>query len=360
MIFENLSVSRVILHEVFKRKDDRLVVPPRYGGHLIQLPADALDDFKARVIDALGNNSKSMEMTIADGSSGSVPEICARLIKANDTQFIQISQSIADQLAAKQIARTLPGGIVVVFSGNIGSPPRPYLGIIKAETQSGFLREVKRGGIDAAYLKDLFLTPAAKLYKIGLFIHLDNNADPKKFPEGWQSYVFDSHMSSANRDGAAQYFYEAFLGCVIPQNSSYLTKSFFDHTKEFIRGLSLPPEKRADLLTGLYTYLKVDNTPTLSVNAFSKSYLPNDAADDFETFMKQRKFPLSAIQKDITDLHSVLRLRKMMFSQSIKFTAPHEAFKEMVTVEPMEGKGPDGQPQQWTLIIIRDHIREEQ
>ena len=349
----------MILHEVFQRKDDKLPIPPRYGGHLIQLPTDAMDDFKTRVIDALGNNSKSMEMTISDGAAGSVPEISSRLIKANDSQFIQISQAIADQLTAKQIARTLPGGIVVVFSGTIGSPARPFLGIIKAETQSGFLREVKRGGIDAAYLKDLFLTPAAKLYKIGLFVHFDSNADPKAFPIGWQAFVFDSHMSSANRDGAAQYFYEAFLGCVIPQNSSFLTKAFFDHTKEFIKRLSLPPEKRADLLTGLYTYLKVDNAPTLSVNAFSKNFLPGDTADDFEAFMKQKKFPLGAIQKDISDIQSVLRLRKMVFSNSIKFTAPPEAFKDMVTVESVDGKSKDGTPQQWTRITIRDHIRDE-
>jgi hypothetical protein len=165
MIFENMSVKRMILHEVFQRKDDKLPIPPRYGGHLIQLPADAMDDFKTRVIDALGNNSKRMEMTISDGAA------------------------------------------------------------------------------------------------------------------------------------AAQYFYEAFLGCVIPQNSSFLTKAFFDHTKEFIKGLSLPPEKRADLLTGLYTYLKVDNAPTLSVNAFSKNFLPRDTADDFEAFMKQKNFPLGPFKK---------------------------------------------------------------
>ncbi|MBN9603405.1 MAG: nucleoid-associated protein [Afipia felis] len=360
MILENMSVKRIILHEVFQRKDDRLPVTPRYGGHLIQLPTDAMDDFKTRIIEAMGNNSKSMQMTIADGASGSVPEIASRLVKANDAQFIQISQAIADQLTAKQIARTLPGGIVVVFSGTVGSPARPFLGIIKAETQSGFLREVKKGGIDASYLRDLFLTPAAKLYKIGMFIHVDPNADPKKFPEGWLSFVYDSHMTSANRDGAAQYFYEAFLGCIIPQNSSFLTKAFFDHTRDFIKAMNVPPEKRADLLTGLYTYLKVDNTPTLSVDSFAKNYLPKEAADDFQIFMTQRKFPLTNIQKDIADLQSVLRLRKMVFSNSIKFTAPPEAFKDMVSVETIDGKSQTGVPQQWTRITIRDHVRDEQ
>lgn len=349
----------MILHEVFQRKDDKRPIPPRYGGQLLQLPVEAIDDFKSRVIDALGNNSKSMEMTITDGSAGSVPEIAFRLIKATDAQFVQQSQAIADQLAAKQFARTLPGGIVVVFSGTVGSPSRPFLGIIKAETQSGFLREVKRGALDAAYLKDLFLTPAAKLYKIGIFVHSDPSADAKAFPSGWKAFVFDSHMSSANRDGAAQYFYEAFLCCVIPQNSSFLTKMFFDHTKSFIKELDLPQEKRADLMTGLYTYLKIDNTPTLSVNSFAKKFLSADTADAFEAFMKQKKFPTNAIQKDITDLQGQLRLRKMVFSNSIKFTAPPEAFNDMITVETIDGKAKDGTPQQWTRITVRDHIRDQ-
>jgi hypothetical protein len=360
MFFENMSVRRMILHEVFQRKDDKLPIAPRYGGQLLQLPADAIDDFRSRVVEALGNNSKSMEMTIMDGSVGNVPEVAAKLIKATDAQFVQQSQAIADQLTAKQIARKLPGGIVVVFSGTIGSPARPFLGIIKAETQSGFLREVRRGGaLDASYLKDLFLTPAAKLYKIGIFIHADPTANAKEFPAGWKAFVFDSHMSSANRDGAAQYFYEAFLCCVIPQNSAFLTKVFFDNTKEFIKALDLPQEKRADLMTGLYTYLKIDNTPVVSVNSFAKKFLTDETADDFEEFMKRKKFPTGAIQKDITDLQSQLRLRKMVFSNSIKFTAPPEAFNEMVTVETIEGKASDGTPQQWTRITVRDHIRDQ-
>ncbi|WP_441228228.1 nucleoid-associated protein [Tardiphaga sp. 20_F10_N6_6] len=358
MIFENISVERIILHEVFKRKDDKLLVPPRYGGHMISLPQEALDDFSGRVIEALGNNSKSMEMTISNTNVGSVPHIATDLIKARDDKFITLSQTIADELAKTQISRTLPGGIVVVFSGQIGSPSRKYLGIIKAETQSGFLREVSRSGMDAAYLKDLFLTPAAKLYKIGVFVAPPSGIS--EFPNGWQAFVFDSHMSSAKRDGAAQYFYEAFLGCVIPKNSSFLTKEFFEHTKEFVKGLSIPREERADLLTGLYTYLKVDQTPTISVSSFAKTYLPANTVDDFSHYMKQKKFPSGTVQKDTSDLKGVLRLRKMVFSNSIKFTAPPEAFKDMVTVETINGEGSDGSPQEWTRITIRDHIREDQ
>jgi hypothetical protein len=84
--------KRMILHEVFQRKHDKLPIAPKYGGQLLQLPVDAIDDFRSRVVEALGNISMSMEMTIIDGSVGNVPEIAAKLIKANDTQFIQQSR----------------------------------------------------------------------------------------------------------------------------------------------------------------------------------------------------------------------------------------------------------------------------
>jgi hypothetical protein len=34
MAVENLAVKRLILHEVFKGRDDSGAVTPRYGGHL--------------------------------------------------------------------------------------------------------------------------------------------------------------------------------------------------------------------------------------------------------------------------------------------------------------------------------------
>ncbi|TWA90251.1 hypothetical protein [Bradyrhizobium stylosanthis] len=87
-------------------------------------------------------------------------------------------------------------------------------------------------------------------------------------PQGWTAHVYDSQMTLQNREGAAKYFFDAFLGCQIPQNRAHLTRTFFEHTRTFIRLLPVEPEIRDDLLTSLYTYLKVDQTPTIQVNKF--------------------------------------------------------------------------------------------
>lgn len=179
-------------------------------------------------------------------------------------------------------------------------------------------------------------------------------------PEGWKAFVYDSHMTTANRDGAAKYFFELFLGCRTPENSAYLTRTFFQHTREFIRELTVEPEVKDDLLTSLYTYLKVDQTPTIQVNGFSTAYLPVRSQDEYRNFMARKHFPLTAVQKDIADIKSHLRKRRVQFAGSIELTAPPESFKDLITMEtiPADGAAPRI-PHEWTRITIKDRIRDQ-
>jgi hypothetical protein len=84
MAVENLAVQRLILHEVFKGRDDSGAVTPRYGGQLANLPAAAMEAFRERVVDALGNTSQSMEMDIIDAQAGSAVD-CQQACLGNQT-----------------------------------------------------------------------------------------------------------------------------------------------------------------------------------------------------------------------------------------------------------------------------------
>src|SRR5262249_48135870 len=136
----------------------------------------------------------------------------------------------------------------------------------------------------------------------------------------------------------------------------------FDNTKEFIKKLDVTPETRADLLTSLYTYLKVSLTPTIEVNGFSDSYIPTAAfRDDYREFMIARNFPMSPVSKDISELENVLKLRKVVFNNNIRLSAPPEAFRDLITIETVPkdpvGLGP---PSVWTVITVRDEIRDQE
>jgi hypothetical protein len=242
----------------------------------------------------------------------------------------------------------------VVFTGTVGATSRPFVGVIKAEKQSGF----RERGTAIQYLTDLFLTPASKLYKIGFFTQTDAR---RTLPDGWSAHVYDNHMTTRNREGAAKYFYGTFLGCRMPENSAYLTRSFFENTRDFIRQLPVQPEVKDDLLTSLYTYLKVDQTPTIQVNSFSTAYLPNEAQDDYTNYMRSKNFPLTAVQKDILDLKGQLSKRRVRFSGSIELSGPPEAFKDLIEIETVVGDGTaPGQSPEWTRITIKDRIRAQE
>lgn len=352
MAFENLNIRRVVLHEVFKRRHDGALITPRYATQLINLPPDAMDVFRERVVDAMGTASQSMQMEIADAGADSAVALASSLIATADPGFLSDSSKFADKLASAQMSKSLPGGILVVFDGSVQAAGYPLVGVIKAEKQTGF----RQGGTSLQFLKDLILTPASKLYKIGIFVR--EGAPTAQLPLDWNAFVYDSHMTSANRDGAAKYFFEHFLGCRIPQNSAYLTRAFFEHTRDFVRQLPFEPEVKDDLLTSLYTYLKVDQTPTIQVSAFSTTYLPPDCQDDYRAFMENKHFPMNAVQKDPAELKAQLRKRRIRFTGSIELTGPPESFKELISIETFPADGPvDGQPSEWTRITIRDRIR---
>src|ERR1700682_6054947 len=160
MAFENLAVQRLILHEVFQRRDDGNAISPRYGGQLLQLPANAMDVFKERIVEALGSDSQCMEMEIAKSDTASAIEISSSLMSKADAAYITYSQKFADKLTDVQVARNLPGGMLVVFSGSVGAAARAVVAVIKAETQGGFRRLNQGGGLALQYLQDLFLKPA--------------------------------------------------------------------------------------------------------------------------------------------------------------------------------------------------------
>lgn len=362
MIFENLSISRIITHEVFQRDSDRNIVAPSYGTNLIALDQQALDAFCSRIMEAMGRAARALEMTISQAGPRSVCALADALVDYDDPVFIQESATAADKLAEAQTSRGLPGGILVVFSGTAGHPSRRIVGFIKAETHSGFTRQRdENGSISLRFLTNLLLTPQTKLYKIGIFVESDpENANP--LPSGWRAFIYDDQISTSNKLTAAQYFYEGFLGCFFPETSARLTREFHDYTKDFIRRLDVPEEDKIDLHNALITYLKVDQSPTVQTSAFAQAFLPSpETRDAYEQFMRAKEFPAIAIHKDLADVASALRYRKVSFSGEIRLIAPADKFESMVRMQSIEGE-PDqhGQIPTWTQIIVKDRIRAQE
>lgn len=357
MVLNNLRITRIAAHEILRRNDDRTMVEPRYGDEVIVLTDDALSELADRIVTALGRASRSMDMEIIQFGAGSAVDLSRQIISApDDHSFVEVSKVVANKLADSQASRVIPGGVLVVISGEVGYPARKMVALIKAEVQSGFVKKFRDdGSLAVEFLTDLFLTPESKLYKIGIFVA--HPAGPP--PEGWEASVYDVAMTAGNRLTAAQYFYERFLGLGFPRNAAMYTKKFHDLTKAYIGGLPLSEEKKSDLHNALITYLKVEVNNAIHVGEFADLYFDEPAAKDaFQEYMAANDFPLQQVQKDIADIQANLRFRRVVFPRDIKLTAPAESFGDMVTLETIEGDpDPNGLVQEWTRITVKGRIQ---
>ncbi len=362
MLFENLTVDRVIIHEVFPLTEEKTRVQPNYGTALVVLSPDASGAFKNRVVEALGKDSQCLEMQISRSGPGSLIATACQLLDEDTDGFIKLSRCVADNLSHAQQSRAIPGGILAVFTGKIGHPAKRCVCCIKAEPHDGFTRKKVDGRIELELLKDLFLTPKAKLYKIGMFVEVSpGKADGGDKAQEFTSFVYDAGMTATNRDAAAHYFFDGFLGCCFPPSEARQTKSFYTLTRKFIDALDLPEEKKFDLHTALRIYLKIDQTP-IQVSSFADFYFPDvETRDVYTTFMRENDFPTHAVRKDTKDIASHLKQRKVRFRSNIKLVGPADKFKDLVQVVAIDGP-PDehGNVPKWTNITIQDRIASEE
>ncbi|MEI9412284.1 nucleoid-associated protein [Mesorhizobium salmacidum] len=357
MLFENLKVHRVAVHEVFRRNDDRSIQPPAYSNNLESLSAEAMGAFRLRMTDALSGQTQSLQMRIVKVGAGSFLECAEGLIGSDDAAFLLGSKELATKLAESQLARRIPGGMVIVFNGTVGAVSVPFIGVIKAEIQQGFRRSLAGAIAIIEFLNNIFLTPATRLYKIGVMA-FDDTTKPK--PEGRRAFIFDSNISAGNREAAATYFYDGFLGCALPSDGPYETMRFFDLTKEFIRGSDLQPEKKRDMVDSLYVFVRDEQDPTFTADQFGSRFFPAELQDPYADFMTNRKFTPNAVVRDTSQMGSRLRRRRLKFGGDIELSASPEALKTKVHMEPIPADGILGDSNSWTRVIIRERLTGEQ
>lgn len=329
-----LRIEKIIAHEVYSLDNERKVVQPKYSSSFTNLDVKGINTFQERIVDALGNDSHCLEMSVEDFDGGSAFDLCNNMLDANNQSFIQNSCRLADKLAESHTSRNIPGGILVIFSGVTGSNNHKYIGIIKAELHNGFSLQEASDKLLLQFLSDLLLTPQQKLYKIAIFISMtEKRTAGTRTQDDFTILVYDHNMSRSEPSQAARYFYYDFLGCIFSPTDQKLTNDFYHFTKEFIDGLDIASEDKLDLHTSLYTYLKISRGTSIQVAEYAQSYLQPSLRDNYQNHMSKKEFPAHAIRKDITYLKNKLRRRNIKFTSDVKLNAPTENFEELIKVK---------------------------
>lgn len=360
----NLSIDRIIIHQIYQRNQDGNRVPPTQSHEYTKFDHNAMVAFKSRVIDALGEGSKAVQMEIVNQEQGDLPKLVDQMIDQDIDSFAVSSYDFAQKLTTAQTSRAIPGGIVVVFCGKQGHPSKKFLGVIKAEIHSAYEKEINENTneISLKFVEEVLLTPGSRLYKTAGFFEKasydETNAD---LNDKWTVMVSDYQINQADGKAAARYFYSIFLGCDYPQTSARTTKQFYESTSSFIAGLGRSEADKSDLFNALITYLKVDTSSTISASDFALKYFDVDTQDVFTDHMEKCGLPTNAFTKDLFHIEKKLKFRKLSFSKNVKITAPSEIFNKLISITSIEGD-PDesGNPAEWTQVIIKDRITQQE
>ena len=354
MLFNNLKLDKIVVHEVFQRTVDG-PLKPRLGTTLEVLAKDAVDVFCSRVANALGKGSKCVEMALLEGGDDSACALTTRLLNCEKNEFILQSQQAATLLTKAQTSTGYPGGLMIVFSGTVGPANHPYVGYLKAEPQNGFRQTTTDGQSILEFLHKLFLTPDSKVYKIGMFIHCPDECDDDN---PYRCFLFDSNISKKEATAAAAYFYQSFLGLTHLVESAKLTRDFINYTRQFIKKLDVPEEKRFELNTALVTYVKTDQSELISMSEFADRYLPDDdTRDEYESFCVSKKLPDHAFAKDLSESGSLLKVRTIKFGKNVKLTGPADSLGKLISIKPIEG---ENEGEMWTQITVKAKMLGEQ
>jgi len=177
LLFTNFIIQRLIVHFISRstKSDDTSI---RHSSKTIDVGSEGIEELSRRIIDAVRHRSQSLEMIFTSRDVFIYKEtLKVFATPIEDKDFIKISIDITNHIYdIINKNKTIPLGAIVVLEGCTGPDNRKCFVIIKAETHNGFA-----GDIDESvhFIKNLFLTPEQKMYKVAFII--DN---PK--------YIFDN------------------------------------------------------------------------------------------------------------------------------------------------------------------------
>lgn len=364
MLLQNISINRIIIHQVFRRDEDGNRVPPFQSHEYTNFTSSAMDAFKNRIVSALGHESKAVRMEIVNQEANYLPALVDQMVCQDRESFAVSSYDIANMLTNAQQYKHIPGGIIVIFDGDQDGDQKKFIGIIKAEIHSGYEKIVDpdTNEISLKFIEELLLTPGTRLYKAaGFFQRSVRSQSSDDLNDKWIVMVSDNQISKVDGKVAAQYFYADFLGCGYPQTSARTTKQFYESTKAFINNMDITQENKIDLYNALSNYLRLETSSTINASEFAARYFDIDTQDSFTNHIMQSGLPSTSFTKDIEHIKSKLKQRKLRFKNNVKITAPPDVFEEMIEIETIDGDLDESEtPTEWTKIIVKDRIYEQE
>jgi hypothetical protein len=354
--FKGMQIQRLVAHTIHARTKDKQLIPPSCTDALMPLDQDSKDLVQLRLIGALGSSSHGVEMGIAKTDANSFLQRAANMIRCNDDAFLAQSKLLAMALAEAQTNPKWPGGVQIILSGVVGELRKPFLAVIKAETDKGF-NLVERGGeIKLEVVKKMLLSATQRLYKVGILVEMSPSTpnDSGLFEvANYRAFLFDHLLTATETGSAAAYFYDAFLGLNILASARKQTEVFYKESKNFINAAPVTEEERIALWEALRVELR-NNAPTINATEFAENNLPEPLQKEYLEQLISSGFPNQAVVKDLDYIkHKLRRPRHVLFTSGVSIRVPAgQVFSDTIKIVP----GSDG----YTQVMIRGTVQDRE
>lgn len=275
-----------------------------------------------RLYDALGNSRKTFELNYEYQNEGSLFHFLHRESSLSDSDFVVESARLASELASAHFRKKIPGGYCLFGEGNTFDG-QEFFFVIKAELQEVF--QIENNSLQL--IKDVFLSPAKELHKIGFFIRRPGS--------NFTPFMYDDQFSPQKKD-LTEYFYGKFMGLTTDLNDALRSKNFHQQTKEFISSNIQNVADKIGLLGALNTLYREETSGLIDPKGFVESYFEGGLKNKFELDILP-DFPHS-FTKDTTLLDRSLNLDRVSIplTYSVKLVGSVSSLADVSIIEEEE------------------------
>lgn len=337
LAYNALKIERLVMHRILPKNPTRDHVEAQFSNDLVILNDNIQSLIRERLVASCGRQGKAFKLNIEKDEAGSCFDSIKNLNSLDDQKFLKISKGIAQLLADCQDTRNnIPGGYFLLVQAIETYCNHNVYIILKAEKQDAL------GEIDNSVqaVKNIFLSPAQKMYKAGVFEQVQNEQTLSK--ENFNAYLYDSQFNDGTK--LAEYFYRDFLGLSIDGNSQVQTKAFYDLFVNTVDKVFKGDIENRNLCKEQLCSEMLNQSKNLHAHDIITRIIPLDKRDVFIAKVGEG-FPNSFV-KDCTLINKKLQQRIVLLTESVKLSAPSKSFiNKDIIIEP--------DPENPTIKIIK-------
>ena len=152
MKISKLNIDKIIIHQIHQRDEEGSKIEPTRGSSFIKFDDDALQGFKSRVIDALGDGSKAVKMQIKEQGKDYVPYISTTLVDKEGEDYIDETY-YKETISLNEVADAVnmsANYLSAIFSQNMQKTFVEYITCKRVDRAKKLLRETDKSSGEIA------------------------------------------------------------------------------------------------------------------------------------------------------------------------------------------------------------------